>query len=154
MENIRNEFVIDSDDLTKWIHKGIKPEGFENFKYAEVNTNSGDFDNEKGAMTDYEILLCHTDGRIWIAKNEYYNGLTGHVFHSAHFKLHVPEKVFKPIFDGYLNYTIENGKKLFYRDKIKSNDDILNFRLSDFAMNRESLDQTKPIAKITLSIEK
>jgi len=67
-------------------------------------------------------------------------------------KKQLKEFEFQPIFDGYLNYTIENGKKLFYRDKIK-NDDILNFKLSDFAMSKESLDQSKPIAKITLSIE-
>jgi hypothetical protein len=55
------------------------------------------------------------------------------------------------LFEGYINYNLVDGVKVFESKNIKTSD-ILNFKLNDFAMSKEALNQDMPIAKVTLSM--
>jgi hypothetical protein len=72
------------------------PKGFESFdKDVYCDTETGDFDSEKGAMTDYEVSVRDKDKNWWMAKDiGYYTGPTGHIFNESKikFELYVPEK--------------------------------------------------------------
>jgi len=156
MKDKVGSFTLDSDELTNWIRKDIKPKGYEDFKYIETDTSTGDFDSEKGAMTDYEIKLFHKDGRIWIAKDGYYTGPTGHVFNYA-VTFHQLMPDIKPIkiYEGYLNYKVskENIKTFITKDgKEYTEPDLYRFRVSDINRSKGVLDRNLPIAKVTIEI--
>lgn len=67
--------------------KGVK--GFEGYT-LEADTDNGDFDSEKGAMTDYKLTLTAPDGTQYVGRGGYYNGPAG-----EHYNYDV-EFTFKP----------------------------------------------------------
>jgi len=57
--------------------KGVK--GFEGYT-LDADTDNGDFDSEKGAMTDYKLTLVSPDGQVYIGRGGYYTGVTGECY--------------------------------------------------------------------------
>lgn len=80
LTGIPDTFII---DIEEWYHNGIAPEGLEDLELSEdIDTSTGDYDAEKGAMLDYEIVLHHTNGKdCWVGIGGYYTGPNGHCFY-------------------------------------------------------------------------
>jgi hypothetical protein len=76
---MENTITITADHLSEFIHED-ELEGFEGWGIW-YDTDTGDFDSEKGAMCDYEIYLTSPSGDEYIAKDGYYTGPTGHCFY-------------------------------------------------------------------------
>jgi hypothetical protein len=62
------------------ISDGDAVKGYEGC-YIECNTDTGDFDLEKGSMVDYDIWLYDKEGELLgVATGGYYNAICGHQF--------------------------------------------------------------------------
>ena len=67
------------DTITSLLNEEVV-KGFEGWT-LESDTDSGEFDSEKGAMYDYKLTLIDPDGNMYIGRGGYYTGPTGEVFH-------------------------------------------------------------------------
>lgn len=74
-----NRVTIKGKDLSEFIYED-ELEGFEGWGIW-ADTDTGDFDSEKGAMCDYEIYITSPEGDEYMAKDGYYTGPTGHCFY-------------------------------------------------------------------------
>lgn len=84
--------------------------------YIYGDTDSGRFDAEKGAMTEFEITLTSPDEEEYIAIDGYYTACTGAVFHRP-VKFTLVEETPIPTIDQLVGeFTTEN-----------SNDSLENF---------------------------
>jgi len=91
-EKTDNKVVISAEDLERLAsgHEDVK--GFENWS-VETDTDTGDFDSEKGAMTDYEVSLFDAAGdHKGTIHAGYYTGQTGHRFNHGPYTFEVKEK--------------------------------------------------------------
>lgn len=65
--------------------------GFEGWT-IDCDTDTGEFDSEKGSMIDYEICLYDKDGEfVGMATGGYYNAICGHQFEDLTFYPPEPE---------------------------------------------------------------
>lgn len=65
--------------------------GFEGWT-IDCDTDTGEYDGEKGSMIDYEIYLYDAEGNFMgSAIGGYYNGVSGHQFEDLTFELEEPE---------------------------------------------------------------
>ena len=77
-ENLK-PIKIKSSDIQK-IYDGGKVKGYEGYS-IECDEDSGEYDAEKGSMTDYSICLYDKEGNfVGEASGGYYNGMCGHQF--------------------------------------------------------------------------
>lgn len=110
-----NKVVVTEEQMSDFIEKSygedIEVEGFEGWDIEEIDTSTGDFDSEKGAMTDYEINLISPNGDRYVAWDGYYTGVTGHCFYGD-IVFELEEE--KESFEDYINsadYLTEEMKK-------------------------------------------
>lgn len=89
----------------------------------DCDTDSGEFDAEKGAMYNYDINLYDESGNIWSGKGGYYTGITGHVFsYPVNFRKRIKE------------INIENWFSDFMRDTKLNKEEALK-KLNDFKIS-------------------
>lgn len=75
-----NKFTLTPKQLDLVVNKEETIEGFENWSFWS-NTDDGDFDSEKGAMTDYLITaLDKTTNKMYVGRGGYYHGTIGEEF--------------------------------------------------------------------------
>jgi hypothetical protein len=99
MNSIKKTITVSPKQIRKFISQSygedIEVEGFEGWTMDEVDTSTGDYDSEKGAMTDYEMVLTSPEGLEYEAYDGYYTGVTGHQFHdNVLFSLRTPKVFF------------------------------------------------------------
>ncbi len=72
-----DQFIESSygEDITEGKYKG--------WSMHEIDTSTGDFDAEKGAMYDYELIIEDPKGNLYRTVDGYYTASTGHVFYSG-----------------------------------------------------------------------
>lgn len=73
-----NEEPNDNDERTEG------PKGYEGW-WIETDTDSGDFDSEKGSMHDYDINLFDDNGEFMgSTTGGYFNAIAGEHFYGSH----------------------------------------------------------------------
>jgi len=92
--------------------------------YIDCDTSTGDFDSEKGAMTDYSIDL-YREGKLYRGRGGYFTGVTGHVFNypiefeivETEIETEIPERIFSifRVYD-YKGGELSTSTNLFIED--------------------------------------
>ena len=110
------------NNADKDIEKREKVKDFVGY-YIITDTDSGEYDSEKGAMTDYYInLFDDKDNHIAEAYGGYYTGQTGECFNTETFYYVKPKiKVVKRKLSEFDNYLIELANlNMSEKDKINN----------------------------------
>ncbi len=75
------------EELETWVRTEQGEDEFKDFSFY-ADTDTGDFDSEKGAMTDYKIYAKNnTTGEKYVGRGGYYNSDGHHFFSSVKFVL-------------------------------------------------------------------
>lgn len=88
----------------------------------ECDTETGDYDSSKGAMTDYSICLYDVNGNLLgEATGGYYTGVTGHCFDDDEYEFELNEKTPTDEFNDFLKSVASDSGTLQEKlDKIKT----------------------------------
>lgn len=78
---MKEEIILTSEQL-RALMSGKDVVGFEGWM-ADADVDTGEFDAEKGSMTDYEITLEDPEGNVYRACDGYYNAIAGHCFNGS-----------------------------------------------------------------------
>lgn len=87
----------------------IEIEGFEGWRMEEIDVHNGDMDVEKGAMTDYPLVIVSPEGHKYLARGGYYTH-NGHQFdEDLDFELEKPRLKTEEVVKVDVWYSIQDG---------------------------------------------